>query len=224
MSSGSKNDPAWQYCTRIEGNKNGTICTFCGDIMQSGGITRFKYHLTGIESHKNVRTCPNVPPEVKNAITQWLKNKEKAKQKKAAMFEDIQQELRGESRESEYEEEDDVYMYPKDLHPDEREAYINAVQASKASEFEREQQERVFRGKSKRGEGSGASGGSQSSQLRRTKSVQEPNPKPPIAPSFYKSSGARQKSLKDMLLGGSIREKMGRLVSKFFIYDNVAPS
>ena len=90
---------------------------------------------------------------------------------------------------------------PKDLHPDEREAYINAVQASKASEFEREQQERVFGGKSKRGEGSGASGSSQPSQLRRTKSVREPNPKPPIAPSFYKSSGARQKSLKDMLTG-----------------------
>ena len=55
---------------------------------------------------------------MKNAIAQWLKNKEKAKQKKAAMFEDIQQELRGESRESKYEKENDVYMYPKDLHPD----------------------------------------------------------------------------------------------------------
>ena len=82
----------------------------------------------------------------------------------------------------------------------------------------------MFGRKSKSGEGSGASGSSQPSQLRRTKSVWEPNPKPPIAPSFYKSSGARQKSLKDMLTGGSIREKMGRLVSKFFIYDNAAPS
>ena len=40
---------------------------------------------------------------------------------------------------------------------------------------------------------------------------------------MYKSSCAKQKNIKDMFKRGSIREKMGRLVSKFFIYDNVPP-
>ena len=38
-------DPAWKYCLQIEGNRNGTICNFCGLVMKSGGITRFKSHL-----------------------------------------------------------------------------------------------------------------------------------------------------------------------------------
>ena len=54
--------------------------------MQSGGITRFKFHLSGKELHKNVKVCPNVPQEVKKLISQLRKKKKqnKTKQKKAA--------------------------------------------------------------------------------------------------------------------------------------------
>ena len=122
------------------------------------------------------------------------------------------------------EEEDDMYLYPEDLHPDERDDYRSAIDASKASEWQREQVEKIFGGRSKRGEGSGAGGSSQPpQQVRRTQSGREPRYKPPVAPSLFKSSGAKQKNIKDMFKGGSIREKLGMLVSKFFIYDIVPP-
>ena len=35
-----RRDPVWKYCSPIEGNKNGTICNFCGLLMKSGGIMR----------------------------------------------------------------------------------------------------------------------------------------------------------------------------------------
>ena len=79
--SGTRNDPAWAYCQPIPNNKNGTICTFCGHIMQSGGITRFKFHLSGKEVYKNVKVCSNVPPEVKKQISQLQKYKETKKKK-----------------------------------------------------------------------------------------------------------------------------------------------
>ncbi|RVW65094.1 hypothetical protein CK203_034887 [Vitis vinifera] len=47
---------------------------------------------------------------------------------------------------------------------------------------------------------------------------------PPIAPSLYKSSAAKQKNIKDIFKGGAIKETMGRLISKFFIYESVAPA
>ena len=44
------------------------------------------------------------------------------------------------------------------------------------------------------------------------------------APSLYKSSVARQKNMKNLFKGGAIKETMGRLISKFFIYESVPPS
>ena len=43
----------------------------------------------------------------------------------------------------------------------------------------------------------------------------------PLAPSLYKSPSSRQRRIKDML-SGDVKKTMGRLISKFFIYDNVA--
>ncbi|RVW86129.1 hypothetical protein CK203_038010 [Vitis vinifera] len=60
--------------------------------------------------------------------------------------------------------------------------------------------------------------------MRKSQSMRHLDPSPPIAPSLYKSSKAKQKNIKDMLKGGSIKETMGRLISKFFIYDSVAPN
>ena len=34
---------AWKYCSPLKGNQNGTICNFCGLLMNSGGISRLKY-------------------------------------------------------------------------------------------------------------------------------------------------------------------------------------
>ena len=61
-------DPAWKHCTLVEGNKNGTICNYCGLLIKSGGITRFKFHLSYIDPHSNAKKCPRVPPEVKEEI------------------------------------------------------------------------------------------------------------------------------------------------------------
>ena len=45
------------------------------------------------------------------------------------------------------EEDDDVYMYPLDMNPDERVDYRAACRASKASEWNSQQEEWFIRGK-----------------------------------------------------------------------------
>ena len=60
-------------------------------------------------------------------------------------------------------------------------------------------------------------------RIQRSQSVRQSDPSPPLAPSLYKSSIARQKSVKNIFKGVAIKEMMGRLISKFFIYDSVAP-
>ena len=47
------------------------------------------------------------------------------------------------------------------------------------------------------------------------------NQSPPVAPSLCKSSIARQKNIKDILKCDAIKETMGRLISKFFIYESI---
>ena len=96
--SGSNNegrDLALKYCTPIEGNRNDTICNFCGMVIKSGGITRFKFHLSHTDPHSNSKKCPNVPPKVKKEIRQLLVEMHKAKAKKTANIEEIRAELRG---------------------------------------------------------------------------------------------------------------------------------
>ena len=77
-------------------------------------------------------------------MKQLLEHKSKAKAKKAADIEEIRAELRGtmggkhhtlfDDDEEEEEGDEDVYMYPVNMHPDERDEYREAVRASKASE------------------------------------------------------------------------------------------
>ncbi|RVW62897.1 hypothetical protein CK203_059779 [Vitis vinifera] len=138
----SGRDPAWKYCLPIEGNQNGTICNFCGLVMKSGGITRFKFHLMHKDPHNNTKKCLRVPPKVKEEIRFLVHDKTKAKAKKNADIEDIRVQLRGtmgthhthlvDEDDDEDVENEDVYMYPADMHPDERDAYRSAVRASKA--------------------------------------------------------------------------------------------
>ena len=49
------------------------------------------------------------------------------------------------------EEEEDVYMYPGDMTPDERAYFRAACRASKATEWNRQQEEGFMRGKRKMG-------------------------------------------------------------------------
>ena len=65
--------------------------------------------------------------------------------------------------------------------------------------------------------------GDSSRRMQKSQSVQHIDPPLPIAPSLYKYSAARQKSLKNMFKDGSIKETMRRLISKFFIYESVPP-
>ena len=58
--------------------------------------------------------------------------------------------------------------------------------------------------------------------MRKSQSMRHSNQSPPIAHSLYKSSTIRQKNIKDILKTGSIKEMMGHLIIKFFIYDNTA--
>ena len=60
-------------------------------------------------------------------------------------------------------------------------------------------------------------------RVQRSQSVRQSDPSPPLAPSLYKSSAARQKSVKNLFKGGAIKETMGRLIGKFFIYESVVP-
>ena len=48
-------------------------------------------------------------------------------------------------------DDDDVYMYLANMHPNELHAYRAAVQASKASEWNQQQEEHFVRGKRKTG-------------------------------------------------------------------------
>ena len=94
MASGSggnivSRDPAWRYCTHMEGNKNITICIYYGLMIKSGGITRFKFHLSHTDPHSNTKKCPNVPSKVKQEMKQVLEQKSKAKTKKATNMEEI---------------------------------------------------------------------------------------------------------------------------------------
>ena len=79
-------DLAWKYYTPIEGNINDTICNYYGMVIKSGGITRFKFHLSHIDPHSNSKKCLNVPLEVKKEMRQLLVQKNKAKSKKATIL------------------------------------------------------------------------------------------------------------------------------------------
>ena len=74
-----------------------------------------------------------------------MHDKNKAKVKKVVDIQDIRAQLRGimgthdthlvnEEDDDEDVEDEDVYMYPTDIYPDERDAYWYAIRASKASE------------------------------------------------------------------------------------------
>ena len=119
--------------------------------IKSSGITRFQFHLSHTDPHSNSKKCPNVPSEVKKEMRQLLVERNKAKAKKAVNIEEIRTELRGtmggshrhlvdDDDEEEEEEEEDAYMYPVDMNLDERADYRTVCRASKASEWNQQQE------------------------------------------------------------------------------------
>ncbi|XP_049385773.1 uncharacterized protein LOC125849849 isoform X1 [Solanum stenotomum] len=65
-------DDAWQHATPVDGKKQRTVCNYCGFISSSGGITYLKTHLGGGDPTGSLKGCPNVPPEVKRVMKEWL--------------------------------------------------------------------------------------------------------------------------------------------------------
>ena len=151
---------AWRYCAPLEGHKNGIICNYCGLSIKSGGIIRLKFHLSHTDLHSNTKKRSNVPSKVKQEMKQLLEQKGKAKAKKIADMEEIRAELRGTmggkhhyliDDDDEEEGDEDVHMYPADMHPDERDEYRETVRASKASEWNKDHVVGFMRGKRKIG-------------------------------------------------------------------------
>ncbi|CAL2276801.1 unnamed protein product [Prunus armeniaca] len=216
-------DVAWKYARPIEGNKHGTICTFCESTFKSGGITRLKYHLAGFDPQKSVKKCKEVPPDIKKEVIAWIKEKESSKQHKKSVEENIRSTARegymgnksSNPVDDDDDDDDDGYAYPPDMHPAEKEDYLAAIRASKQERF---RQGGVYGMGSKRFAG-GASGSSQP-QYRRTQSLRDPLPSPPV-PMPHKNTRAKQRTIKGMIRNSA--EVLGRYCSKFFILENVAP-
>ncbi|XP_021832562.1 uncharacterized protein LOC110772433 [Prunus avium] len=136
-------DVAWKYARPIEGNKHGTICTFCESTFQSDGITRLKYHLAGFDPLKSVKKCKEVPLDIKKEVIAWIKDKESSKQHKKSIEENIRSTARegymGNKSSNPVDDDDDGgdedgYAYPPDMHPTEKEDYLAAIRASKQEE------------------------------------------------------------------------------------------
>ena len=134
-------------------------------VIKSGKITWFKFHLSHTNLHSNSKKCPNVPPKVKKEMRHLLVERNKAKAKKAENIEEICAKLQGtmggsnrhlvvvvvvvdddddddddEEEDEDEEEKGNVYMYPADMNPDERAGYRATCRASKASEWNRQQE------------------------------------------------------------------------------------
>ena len=197
----------------MEGNINGTICNYCGLLIKSGGITRFKFYLSHTDPHSNTKKFPRVPPEVKEEIRELLLKKTKAKAKKVANIEEVRVVLCGTIGDNQRyvideddDDDNDVYMYPTNMYPDEQDAYRAAVQASKATEWDQQQHETFVGSKHKTGESSRPSDAPR--PMRKSQSIRYSEPSSPITPSLYKSSTARQINIKDLFKCGSIKETM----------------
>ena len=82
-------------------------------------------------------------------MKQLLQQKSKSKAKKAADMGGKHHSLIDDEEKEEGDE--DVHMYPVDMHPDERDEYREAVRASKSIEWNRDQVAGFMRGKRKIG-------------------------------------------------------------------------
>ncbi|ONI29470.1 hypothetical protein PRUPE_1G199600 [Prunus persica] len=186
-------DVAWKYACPIEGNKHGTMCTFCESKFKSGGITRVKYHLAGFDPHKSVKKCKEVPQYIK---------------KEKFVEENIRSTARG-----------DIWaiqvailmmMMMMRMRMDMHILQTCTLRRKKITllPFER------------RSKKNGGASGSSQPQYRRTQSLQDPL-RSPLVPMPHKNTTAKQRTIKGMIKNSV--EVLGRYCSKFFILENVAP-
>ena len=156
-SSATGQDPALKNCTPVERNKNDTICNYCGLLIKSECITRFKFHLLHTNPHSNTKKCPRVFSDIKEEIQEILHKKTKAKAKKTIDIEEIRVELCGtmgdnqryvidednddndDDDDDDDDDDNDVYMYLTDMLPNEQDAYKVAVRVPKAIEWDQQQ-------------------------------------------------------------------------------------
>ncbi|CAB4263637.1 unnamed protein product [Prunus armeniaca] len=131
-------------------------------------------------------------------------------------MENIRAGLRGEviGQAVDSDDDDDKDECNDDMGPEERHNFKQELCASKQSAWEREHLHKL----PNRAQVFGTNGGA---QMRRGASVRESQPTSLMAPSLYKSSKAQQKSVWSYFAGGNVNEGMGRLITKFFIYENV---
>ena len=91
----------------------------------------------------------------------------------------------------------------------------------KAIEWELQQYETIVGSKHKTGELSCPSG---ALTMRKSQSTRHLDPSSLLHPPSTSLLPQDKKNIKNILNGGSIKEMMGRLIRKFFIYDSVAPN
>lgn len=115
------------------------------------------------------------------------------------MTQNIHSELRDNLKGYNDDSKDDGISYPEDLDPRERREFREAINASRRQE----------RGQGMGG-GSSRAGGS--------------HQHPPLALSLYKSLRSRKRNIKDSMSSGQVEEEQNKLVSKFFIYENIPPA
>ncbi|KAL9381673.1 hypothetical protein Peur_024708 [Populus x canadensis] len=76
------NDPFWEYVEKMDGGS--MTCTFCGHCFSQGtSVTRIKLHLAGLKG-RGVKTCKNVPQEVRDAAWEAVNNSPPEKKLKTA--------------------------------------------------------------------------------------------------------------------------------------------
>ncbi|OMO51577.1 putative Zinc finger, BED-type [Corchorus capsularis] len=165
-------DDARQHGTPILEIKGGVICKYCGFVMRSGGVTRLKWHLAGIDPKKNVKACEVVTDDVRDLMQHSLCTFAKSKEKRRTHMDDIRAELATDvmGQEDNVEDEDeDTVAYPPDVSADKMHAYKKAFHASKQFEWEWEQRMRYSSGP---GDSSGQSSKS-GNMLQRSHTVRE---------------------------------------------------
>ncbi|KAL6336514.1 hypothetical protein AAG906_022455 [Vitis piasezkii] len=212
----------------MEGNKNGTICNYCGLAIKSGGITRFKFHLSHTDPNSNTKKCPNVPP-VKQQIRRLIEQRNKlrdtmGRRHRHVIDEDDEENLGGDGGgdgggggDDDDDGDDDVYMYPLTC-TTMSDMLIRGGSSIKSSEWNRQQQEHFIKTKEKQ---SSHPTNPTTRQMRKSQSVRYSDPSLPDAPSLYKSSAARQKTVKNLFKGGAIKETMGRLIEDSHHFKNM---
>ena len=81
-------DPAWAHARVVPEARNNTICLYCNKLIKGGGITKLKYHLTGIRGQ--VESCKSALDDVKWQMKQLIEDLNKSKQTKRKINAEIE--------------------------------------------------------------------------------------------------------------------------------------